>query len=108
MTARLHDLAHCLLEVEAELRKLEWWSEQAPQPAALASREPFCVDTLAFEQWLQWVFLPRMHALIEENGALPQRSAITEMAEIAYMEIPGKTATLRRHLKRIDRLLGRG
>ncbi|WP_258876037.1 YqcC family protein, partial [Pseudomonas aeruginosa] len=29
-------------------------------PEALASPEPFCVDTLALEQWLQWIFLPRM------------------------------------------------
>lgn len=52
MTVKLHDLAQCLLEIEAELRRLGWWSEQAPQATALASREPFCVDTLAFEQWL--------------------------------------------------------
>ncbi|MBS7325634.1 MAG: YqcC family protein [Thiopseudomonas sp.] len=107
MSVKLHDLAHCLLEVEAELRRLGWWSEQAPHAAALASREPFCLDTLRFEQWLQWVFLPRMHALIRESGDLPQHSAITEMAEVSYMEILGKTVVLRRHLKRLDRLLSR-
>ena len=78
-----------------------------PSARALASTEPFCVDTLAFEQWLQWVFLPRMQHLLEQAGELPGRSSITEMAEVAYVEMPGRTVTLRRHLKRIDRLLER-
>ncbi len=107
MSQPLHELADCLLEIEAELRRLGWWENQQPCASSLASSEPFCVDTLAFEQWLQWVFLPRMKQLLEQASELPGRSAITEMAEVAYVEIPGKTVVLRRHLKRMDRLLER-
>lgn len=107
MVPVVHELADCLLEIEAELRSLGWWESRQPCAQSLASSQPFCVDTLAFEQWLQWVFLPRMKALLEQAGELPTRSAITEMAEMAYMEMPGRTVTLRRHLKRFDRLLER-
>ena len=43
-------LGFCLQQIEFELRALRWWEEQAPDAAALASRQPFCVDTLAFSQ----------------------------------------------------------
>jgi uncharacterized protein YqcC (DUF446 family) len=34
-----------------------WWDEVPPSIEALSSVEPFSVDTLDFEQWLQWIFL---------------------------------------------------
>lgn len=103
----IHELVDCLLEIEAELRRLEWWDSEPPCADLLASTQPFCVDTLTFEQWLQWIFLPRMKLLLEQAGELPVRSAITEMAEVTYGHIPGKTVNLRRYLKRFDRLLER-
>lgn len=100
-----HDLAESLLDIEAELRRLDWWGSESPCAQSLASVEPFCVDTMAFEQWLQWVFLPRMRQLLEQADELPARSGLAEMAEVVYGHIPGKTVSLRRSLKRFDRLL---
>ena len=68
MDARVNALAEHLLLIERELRVLGWWQEQAPSAEALASQEPFCVDTLTFEQWLQWIFLPRMKQLLEAGA----------------------------------------
>lgn len=72
MDRRVYALADQLLLIERELRALGWWSESSPAPEALASPEPFCVDTLALEQWLQWIFLPRMKLILESDSALPQ------------------------------------
>lgn len=102
---QLHELADCLLAIEVELRGLGWWSAAAPSPAALQSAQPFCVDTLTFEEWLQWVFLPRMQQIIENQAALPQQSAIAEMAEVVYAEQLGKTAALCQQIKRFDQLI---
>ncbi len=84
MDARIPALAEQLLLIERELRLLGWWSEQMPAAERLASVEPFCVDTLALEEWLQWIFLPRMKALIESGGTLPGACAIRAMAEQAW------------------------
>lgn len=84
MDARVPTIAQQLLLIERELRVQGWWESQAPSAEALASPEPFCVDSLAFEQWLQWIFLPRMKALLEAGAALPQVSGIQAMAEQAY------------------------
>ncbi len=72
MDRRVPALAEQLLLIERELRALGVWAMEAPSLEALASQEPFCVDTLSFEQWLQWIFLPRMKTILEEGGHFPR------------------------------------
>src|SRR5690554_1316710 len=91
-----------LSELEAELQALGWWEAQAPSKLALQSQQPFCVDTLEFSQWLQWVFIPRMHSLAMSEDALPSQCAIYEMAEVVYHEQLAVVANLLRCLKHID------
>lgn len=107
MDARVNALAEHLLLIERELRVLGWWQEQAPSTEALASQEPFCVDTLTFEQWLQWIFLPRMKQLLEAGAALPSVSGIQPMAEMVYREQSGVARRLLELLGEFDRLLTR-
>ena len=103
---QVYALADQLLLIERELRALGWWSESSPAPEALASPEPFCVDTLALEQWLQWIFLPRMKLILESDSALPQASGILAMAEVAYAQRGEEVAGLLAALGEFDRLIG--
>ncbi len=41
------------------------------------------MDTLAPFEWLQWVLIPRMHALLDSGQPLPQAFAIAPYYEIA-------------------------
>ena len=107
MDARASALAEHLLLIECELRVQGWWQEEAPSAEALASLEPFCVDTLAFEQWLQWIFLPRMKVLLETGAALPSVSGIQAMAEMVYQQQPRVARRLLELLGEFDRLLTR-
>ncbi len=79
-------LGSLLIDIECELRRGDFWQQESPSAEALASTEPFAVDTLDFQQWLQFIFLPRMRLLIDERNALPQQSNITAMAEVAWIE----------------------
>ena len=54
--------------IEQQLQQLALWQGQAPSDAALASRLPFCVDTLEFHEWLQFVLLVRFRALLAARG----------------------------------------
>ncbi|GAB3681033.1 YqcC family protein [Salinisphaera aquimarina] len=102
---RLHEAADIVLGIEQAMRDADFWHDHVPTPAAMASRTPFCADTLAFSEWLQFVFLPRIRALIEDNGALPTASAIAPLAEEALEERLGKSELVA-HLQRFDALIG--
>ncbi|EZQ15575.1 YqcC family protein [Pseudomonas sp. G11-1] len=99
-----HALADALLELEQELRALSRWSAQAPSAAALSSQQPFCVDTLDFEMWLQWIFIPRMLSIIENNGPMPAGCNILPMGEEAFAPLGRRGHGLRATLGRIDQL----
>ena len=80
----LEDMRALLLELEGEMRAVGWWQSASPDAQALASTEPFCVDCLTFSEWLQWVYIPRMHAFMQHYGALPAASGLLPIAEEAW------------------------
>ncbi len=72
-----------------------WQSEPVPQ-SALESQVPFAIDSLSFEQWLQFIYLPRMQLMLDQDEPWPQAS-IAPMAEVAWPNHP--------HLTRLHELL---
>lgn len=105
MEQRILDIADHLLLIERELHVQGWWSEQHPSAEALASVVPFAVDSMSFEQWLQWIFLPRMRHILEHGLALPNASGILVMAETVYSNKPDESRELRRLLAEFDQLI---
>ncbi|AKH89884.1 YqcC family protein [Edwardsiella tarda] len=95
-----------LHQIESQLRALALWQAQAPSAEALASQEPFCVDTLEASEWLQWIFLPRMQALVRNRAPLPRRMAIAPYLEMAYQHDLVRIAPLLEALQRLDAHLG--
>lgn len=81
---KLDDMRAALLMLEAEMRAVGWWQAVSPDEAALQSAEPFCVDHLTFSEWLQWVYIPKMHAFMQEYAALPAASGLQPIAEEAW------------------------
>jgi uncharacterized protein YqcC (DUF446 family) len=94
-----------LAELEEELRRQGQWETAPPPPEAFESRLPFSCDTLRFTQWLQWVFIPRTHALISAGGPMPARSAIRAMAEEVLGGCPWSTETVVTLLSRFDQMI---
>ena len=72
-----------LLLIETTLRNHQQWQGNPPDAAAFASDQPFCLDTLAPYEWLQWIFIPRMHALLDSDSPLPQAFSIAPYYEVA-------------------------
>ncbi|MCJ8170735.1 YqcC family protein [Atopomonas sediminilitoris] len=108
MDKRVLAMADALLLLEKELRALHMWSDSAPTAQALASTEPFCLDTLSFEQWLQWLFLPRMHILVEEGRLFSGKSSIRAMGEVVWRERLSQTRPLLDVLGQVDALISQG
>ncbi|WP_285418131.1 YqcC family protein [Pseudomonas sp. efr-133-TYG-5] len=107
MDARFPQIADQLLLIESELRTQGWWDAVEPSAEALSSVEPFSVDTLEFEQWLQWIFLPKMKFILEQDLPLPNASGIQEMAEMVFAsrDVQGRDRRLQALLKEFDLLI---
>ena len=95
-----HQLADLLLAIEAEMRGLGLWQSESPDEEALASLVPFCHDTLRFEEWLQWVFLPKMKQVLETEEGLP-------LAEFSLQQLPQPTDRLLELIEQFDDFINR-
>lgn len=98
-------VAELLIDLEAHLRQLDLWQQQAPAAQALASTQPFCIDTLNFAQWLQFVFLPSLYGLIDNGHQLPTQCSIAPMGEEYFRGQGLPSERLVKTLLSIDRLL---
>ena len=78
---RLH-----LQNLQHTMERLALWQSVPPQEAAFLSEQPFALDTMNPTEWLQWVFIPRMHALVESQAPLPRQIAISPYLEEALKE----------------------
>ncbi|EGT5683194.1 YqcC family protein [Cronobacter turicensis] len=72
-----------LQRVEQVLRHHQQWQIAAPDSSAFESTQPFCMDTLEPYEWLQWVLIPRLHALLDAGAPLPQAFAVAPYYEVA-------------------------
>lgn len=99
------EVAALLIDIEGELRRLNLWQAEPPSAAALASTEPFCIDTLNFVQWLQFIFLQRMHALMRAEQLPPGRCEIQPLAEQYFADRQLDVASLIAVVGRLDALL---
>ena len=102
MDAAHQQLNRLLLAVEQELREMQLWDQQRPSAEALASNEPFAIDKLSFNQWLQFIFLPKLAGIVEAESALPENCSVAPMAEEFYRAEQVDAISLIRHLAAID------
>ena len=103
------DIRKLLLEnlfaLESVLRDMAIWEETMPSEEAMASQLPFAIDTLALNQWLQWMFIPKLTLMITEEMPLPKSCGIGPIAK-QWCQLEGlNAAPLLGVLKRFDELL---
>ena len=70
------DVAARLDAIEQELRRLGLWRIQPPPAEAFTFTMAFAMDTMSLEQWLQFVFLPRVHSILESGSRFPTSSSV--------------------------------
>lgn len=98
-------LSQLLAQLAAELQHQQLWQLESPSAQALASTEPFCVDTLSFSQWLQWMMIPRFEQMIAAGMSLPSRCEIQPMAEEGLKDLGAAGGKLVALIGEIDRTL---
>jgi N-acetyl-anhydromuramoyl-L-alanine amidase len=96
-------LLNQLQKITKELQKINLWQTMPPTPDAFLSQEPFALDTMQPHEWLQWVFIPRMQALIDAKANLP-KFALHPYFEEALKEQKQNVNHLLSLIKQLDEL----
>ena len=78
------------------------WSASPPPATAFDSELPFCLDAMRLEQWLQFLFLPRMQALLDAGSEIPTEVAISPLAEEVYKDNLARYQPLLEALKALE------
>src|SRR5258708_40331501 len=66
-------------KIEAEMRRIGWWQSEPLRPEQLNFKQAFAMDTMAYTQWLQFIFLPRVREAAAANE-LPSDSYVGAQA----------------------------
>lgn len=103
MSQHTNTIRKQLFNIQSELERLELWSSFAPANEKLNSDQPFSVDTLLPEEWLQWIFIPRMHAILDADCAIPKPFSLAPYFEEAWKETPH--TELIRAIQQLDQLV---
>ncbi|MBE0507886.1 MAG: YqcC family protein [Marinospirillum sp.] len=79
------------------------WQQPCPPADAFNGNTPFCMDTMTIEQWLRYVFVPRLNAIIDSGQPLPSECSITPQLNMHLPDI--KKASITEVTLAIDLLL---
>lgn len=96
-------IAQVLSQITKEMQQLGLWHDVSPSQEKLASKLPFCVDTLTFCEWLQWVMFPKLFIIIETKASLPVKSNMAVMAEQALKREDANTDHLLTLITQLDK-----
>ncbi|BFT31206.1 hypothetical protein D210916BOD24_23820 [Alteromonas sp. D210916BOD_24] len=71
MSEQHQALASALDALEEEMQQQALWPVERPGSRALQSRVPFAADTMRFECWLAFIFIPKMRDLVALKDIIP-------------------------------------
>lgn len=80
MEAREGEIRRRLARIVAEMQAAGMWEVPAPSEADLDGMGAFGQGTLAFEQWLRWVFVPTVEDRLASGGPWPSVSMVGAQA----------------------------
>lgn len=84
-------LGELLTVLQVAMESVDLWETDEPTEEALASTEPFCMDTMSFEQWLRYVLINRFAIMAEHQLPLPNQCSVAPMAEEALKDLPAQS-----------------
>lgn len=76
-----------LFALTETMKSNDLWPSREPTPYELASTVPFSVDRLQFNEWLAFIFCPKLTELIEQGKGIPSM-AITPALDVYLPDCP--------------------
>src|SRR5215467_3658642 len=66
--------------IVAEMKKAALWQDHPLAPEQYNFNRAFAMDTMAYGQWLQFIFIPRVTELLRTSGEFPTSSSVGAQA----------------------------
>jgi len=101
----LGSVSELLDQVQSVMEESGLWQSIPPTPDKMMSTEPFSIDTLSFIEWLQWIYIARLRAIVEAGTALPVGAKVLEYAEEALKADGMDNPALLFLIKKLDSLM---
>ena len=67
-------------EIQKELRDLDRWQEYPLPSKKFEDMGAFGSNTMTFEQWIQFILIPRLDHIVKNHGELPSESMLSTYA----------------------------
>ena len=67
-------------EIENEMKRIGLWQNEPIKPEMYEFQEAFGADTMSFEQWIQFILIPRVCHIIKEKNDFPRKSNVSAYA----------------------------
>lgn len=97
-------LDQALRELKATLKVADLWRVASPPAEAFASQQPFCIDTMELPQWLRYVFVAQLEALVEAEAPLPESCSVAPAAEVFLRQAKVKAHHLLLVVQALDKV----
>ena len=92
-------------QLQSEMEKEGLWQSVPPAAEKMMSIEPFSIDTLTFTEWLQWVYVARLRAIIDAKAELPTGAQVAPYAEESFRVEDIQSLPILRLIRQLDDLL---
>ncbi|MGY4876793.1 YqcC family protein [Vreelandella aquamarina] len=97
-------LSEALDELQSTLKMSHLWQVETPTDKAFSSQQPFCVDTMSMPQWLRFVFIGRLQALVDARGAMPAKCEVAPAVAVYLQQENISASDQRRIIKAVERI----
>ncbi|HEY5283910.1 MAG TPA: YqcC family protein [Polyangia bacterium] len=74
------EVQRSLQRVIVAMKEADLWNISRPKDEAFTDMGAFGQQTMAFAQWLRWVFIPNVEALVASQGPWPASSSVAVIA----------------------------
>lgn len=101
MPRRYQEVETLLEKLIESLHNANLWSDIAPSKQAMASNVPFAYDVMPLENWLQFIFIPKICGLIKIGKPLPTKLELLPIAQLSFNGLKEKQLLLK-EIEKID------
>jgi uncharacterized protein YqcC (DUF446 family) len=101
------ELIKITTEIEVEMKRIGYWQDEPLPDEAYDFQQAFAMDTMTFPEWLQFILIPRVHQILEQQGSFPTSSMVGVKA-IREFDGDENAAQLVSLLGKFDRLFNDG